>query len=201
MLTAVLLGLRLHYYRRPVRQHFGHTLHDLSRVIAHADDGIRAHHRTVLDHDLESFPARLLAQLREDGDIPANDGLQRRAKVPDDGPRAHGDAAHHPEILGDLECVQLECRGHVLVGDASVHSSSPESFSCSICCSVALCRNFFAADFFFVSGSRRVAGTVPTTARAAAFTAVTALKGFDFFFFCIYSRLRRKRLRLAFARA
>ncbi len=49
-----------------------------------------------------------------------------------------------------------------------------------------MCLTAFFPAFFLVSGARRVTGTGPTAAREAAFTAVTALNGFGFFFLATF---------------
>src|SRR5690242_6107544 len=56
--------LRVHHHRRPIRQHLGDALHHLSRVVARADDRVRAQLGRVLQHDLERLRPGLLAQLR-----------------------------------------------------------------------------------------------------------------------------------------
>ena len=43
---------RLDQHRRAVAEHLGHPAHDLGRVVAHADDRVRAHLGGVLDHDV-----------------------------------------------------------------------------------------------------------------------------------------------------
>jgi hypothetical protein len=51
----------LDMHRRPIREHFGDALHHLGRVVAGTDHGVRAHLGRVLQHEVESFGAGLLA--------------------------------------------------------------------------------------------------------------------------------------------
>ena len=74
------LGLLLHYDRRAITQHFAYALHDLSGIVAHADYGIGAHLRGVLQHKLEGLFARLQAQARSS----ANPQRRRKAEPEDE---------------------------------------------------------------------------------------------------------------------
>src|SRR5467141_4884528 len=81
-----------------IGKHFGDTLHHLGGVIAHSDDGIGAVFAGVLQHKFKSIFASLLAEVRENGDVSADDGLKRRAEISDQAPRAHDDSAHDAKI-------------------------------------------------------------------------------------------------------
>src|SRR5580704_12757474 len=63
-LNAECLRRALHLYSRPVSQHLGHSLHDLSRVVPHSDHRVGAMLTRVLQHQFERILARLLAKLR-----------------------------------------------------------------------------------------------------------------------------------------
>src|SRR5215468_6795731 len=62
-----------------VRQHFGDTLHDFGRIVAGSDDGVATQFGGVLQHEIEGLGACLLAQIREQCDVPADQGLQSGA--------------------------------------------------------------------------------------------------------------------------
>jgi hypothetical protein len=55
------MSLLFHDDGCPVAKNFGHTIHNLSGIIPHANDGIGAHLSGVIDHHLKSIGARLLA--------------------------------------------------------------------------------------------------------------------------------------------
>lgn len=74
--------------------------------------------------------------------------------------------------------------GYALTAKVSSYFYS-ESVSRSA--SVGLC---FAFDCFLRSGSRRVAGGMPTVSRAIALTAFTARNFFGFLFFATFEHLR-----------
>src|SRR5438093_781473 len=71
----------------------------------------------ILNHWLQVFPvlarAGLLAQLREQGDVPTDDRLQRRADRAEHRARSDRDPAHDAEHLLDPEALEGEPgRGH-----------------------------------------------------------------------------------------
>src|SRR5262249_29886228 len=100
LLTSVARPLeRLDDHRRSVSQHFGDAVHYLVGVVAGADDGVRPDLGSVLDHDFKSLAARLLAKLREESDVSADQGLQGSADRAEDRARTHRDAAHDAEIV------------------------------------------------------------------------------------------------------
>src|SRR5260370_39802590 len=85
-------------YTTLFRSHFGHTLHHFGGVIAHSDDGVGSVFAGVLQQQFESILAGLLAEVRENGDVSTDNGLKRRAEIPDHAPRAHDDSAHDAKI-------------------------------------------------------------------------------------------------------
>jgi hypothetical protein len=66
----------------PVGQDLGDAGHDLVRVVAHRDHGIRTTFVGVQHHSGERILTGALAQTGEQRDIAADQGLQRRAEVP-----------------------------------------------------------------------------------------------------------------------
>src|SRR6266581_5193208 len=106
---------RIHDDGRSVAQHLGDALHDLVGIVPDAHHGVRAQLLGVLQHLLEGVGPRLLAQLREQGDVPSHDRLQRRAQRADHRSGAVRDPPHDAERLLDLEAIEGERRrGHRL---------------------------------------------------------------------------------------
>ena len=100
-----------HDHGRAVGQHFGHAGRDLVGVVAHADDRIGADFAGVLDQQAKGIGSCLLAQLRVDGDIAAEQRLHRGADVAHDAPRADHDPADQAEVPHNVATGQLERRG------------------------------------------------------------------------------------------
>ena len=65
------------------------------------DDGIGADVLRMLHQQVIGLLARRLGQIGIDGDVAAEERLERAADVADDAARAHGDAAHHAEMPHD----------------------------------------------------------------------------------------------------
>src|SRR5207253_296796 len=63
---------------------------------------VRAHHQVV------RLLAGLLAELGEQRDVPADDGLQRTAEGADDAARSHGDAADQAQVARDPIALEVE---------------------------------------------------------------------------------------------
>ena len=59
-----------------VCEYFRDALHHFIRIVAHADDGVRSEFACVLHHDRVCFLAGFLAELREEGDVAAEDRLK-----------------------------------------------------------------------------------------------------------------------------
>ncbi len=60
-----------------IRQDFGYALHDFGGVVAEADDRVRSVLRGMHQQQFVSFAAGSFAQVGQNGDIAADDGLQR----------------------------------------------------------------------------------------------------------------------------
>ena len=65
----------------------------------------------VLGEQLEGLAAGVLAELRPERDVAADQALQARADGPDDASGAYGDAPDDPEAADDAVARKLECRG------------------------------------------------------------------------------------------
>lgn len=62
-----------------VGQHLGDALHDFRGIILHGDDGVSTMLTGMLQEQFVSIFPRFFAEVRENSDIPPNDGLQCRS--------------------------------------------------------------------------------------------------------------------------
>ena len=69
----------------------------------------------MLQNQIEGLPASLLAQVREQRDVAANQRLQSRANRAEDRARAHYDTAHYSERARHAKTIQFELRRHHVV--------------------------------------------------------------------------------------
>src|SRR5437016_3793517 len=97
---------------RAIGEHFSDALHHFGSVIAHSDHGIGSVFAGVLQQKFKSILARLLAKIRENGDVSPNNGLKRRAEIPYHAPRAHDNSANDSEIPNNPLAGQFERRSH-----------------------------------------------------------------------------------------
>src|SRR6266481_7999453 len=81
--------MRLDQHGRAVTQNFRHTLHDFGRVVAKPDDRVRAEIARVLQTEFERVLACFLAEIGQDRDVAANQGLQSSADRSDNRARTH----------------------------------------------------------------------------------------------------------------
>src|SRR5207253_10445301 len=88
-----------------------HTVHDLGGIVAHSDDGVRAHCGRVFQHQLKCFEARLFTQFSEETDVTADNGLQRTTNSSEDRTGADRDAPHDTERANHTTPIQLKSRG------------------------------------------------------------------------------------------
>jgi hypothetical protein len=68
--------------RRTVANDFGHALHQLSRVVTHADYALRPNLSGMLEDALERVGTRILEQIGEECDVAADQSLQAGAVLP-----------------------------------------------------------------------------------------------------------------------
>src|SRR6185295_3570730 len=104
------LGNRLNGDGRAVAEDLGHALQQLRGVVADADDRIGPHGLRMAEHHLERFLPRFLAELREEADVAAEDGLEGAADRSDDGAGPNGDAADHSQGPRDPIALDGESR-------------------------------------------------------------------------------------------
>ena len=105
-----------HKYRRAVCQDFSDALHDFGRVVTGTDDRVPAEFGGVLQHQIESFGARPLAKIGEQGDVAAEDGLQAGPDCADDRSGAHHNPSDDSQGARYFESIQFELRGDHVVG-------------------------------------------------------------------------------------
>src|SRR4051794_22748533 len=87
----------------------------------------------MLQHQVKSFSTGLLTKIRQQGNIPAKNGLQARSYGAHDRPRPHHNSAHYAECANYPKSVEFELRGHHGVrhhGSASWVSYGHETISC-----------------------------------------------------------------------
>src|SRR5262249_61275002 len=90
-------------YSRAIRQHFGYALHYFVRIVACANNGIRADFRRVLDQDVERFAASFFTELGEERNVAPNQCLQARANRTEYRAGADGNATHDAQVPHNAE--------------------------------------------------------------------------------------------------
>ena len=104
--------------RGAVTEDFSHATHDLGRVVANPDDRVGALPASVFDHEVERILAGPLAEVGEERDVPADEGLERPANGPEDVAGPHDDPAHDAFGLDNQIAVERESGGgHVVIHD------------------------------------------------------------------------------------
>src|SRR5271167_750816 len=90
---------------------------DSGCVVAHSDHRIASQITGVLRRAVEGVLTRLLAEVAQQGNVSAYNGLQRGADCAGDRARAHDEAAHQSEITYDVLAVEGKYGGYHMVGD------------------------------------------------------------------------------------
>src|SRR5437588_12275338 len=109
------------HHRCSVTKNFSYTLHDFGRVIAQPDDGISAELLRMLQTEIKRVLPRFLAEVGQNGDVAANEGLQARPDGTEYRAGAHDDASHDAERFYNPIAVQLKSRrGHGCVHAANL---------------------------------------------------------------------------------
>src|SRR4029077_5825764 len=131
---------------RAVGQHFGNTLHHFGGVVAHADYGVGAVFTGVLQHKFERILAGFLAEVGENGDVAADNGLQRGAQIPDDAARPDDNSPDNSIVSDDAIPRQLDRRGHhACVHSWHISSSLKQTFTAAILAAhTARCEHSFS---------------------------------------------------------
>ena len=71
-------------HRRTVGKNLGDSLHDFSRVVARAHNGVSTQFSGMAEHQIESFRAGPFTKLSQEGNIATHKSLQTRADGPED---------------------------------------------------------------------------------------------------------------------
>src|SRR5260370_7739941 len=100
------------------------ALHDFGGVVAHGDDGVGAVLRGMLQQQLVGIFAGLLAKIRQDGDVAADDGLKSRTQISDHAARPDYNSAHDAKVLDDAIARYFVGSGDHR-GVHAIHSRSP----------------------------------------------------------------------------
>src|ERR1700679_4088775 len=98
-------------YCGAVGQDFGDALHDFVGVVAEGDDGVGSELGGVKGHHGEGVLTGLLAELGEEGDVSADEGLEVGAKGDEDVAGTHDNAANNAEIADDAVAGDFERSG------------------------------------------------------------------------------------------
>jgi len=114
-------GLALDENRGAVAENFGDAGHHFGGVVANADHTVGAKSGGVFGHLVIGVEPGAFAEIGVDRDVAAENGLQLRAKLADNGTRAHNDSAHKSEGAGNFVSWQIEGRGD----EAVVHTLIP----------------------------------------------------------------------------
>src|SRR5689334_11048722 len=107
-LSRVLCESRRHAHRGPIAKHFRHAGHDLRGVVADSDDRVGAERLRMPDHAGIGVGARAFAQLSEERDIAAPNGLKDSAERPEDRAGSYHDSAHDAKGAHDVVAVDIE---------------------------------------------------------------------------------------------
>ncbi len=96
---------RLNQNRGAVSQDLGHSLHDLGRVVARANDRVPAKFSRMLQHEIEGLGGSFLTKICQERDIASDEGLQACADGAEDGTRSHNNSAYYAKGLYDAKTV------------------------------------------------------------------------------------------------
>ena len=99
------------YYGGAVGEDFGDAAHDFVGVVADGDDGVGSELGGVEGHHGEGVLAGLFAELGEEGDVSADQGLQACADGGEDVAGADDDAADDAVVADDAVAGDLEGGG------------------------------------------------------------------------------------------
>src|ERR1700679_4273950 len=99
-------------YCGAVGEDFGDAAHDFVGVVAEGDDGVGSKLGGVQGHHGVGVLAGLLAELGEDGDVTAGEGLQASADGGEDVAGTNDDAAHDANVANDAVAGKLKGGGY-----------------------------------------------------------------------------------------
>ena len=78
----------------------------------------------MLEHQVKGLGARFFAEIREQGDVAADERLQARADSAENRARAYGDPSHYTERPNNAIAIQFKLRGHHVVLNHSTRGSA-----------------------------------------------------------------------------
>jgi ribosomal protein L39E len=79
----------------------------------------------MLQERLKGILARLLAKVRENRDVPAYNGLKRRAEIADHAPRAHDNSGHNAKIPDNRVARYSQARRNIPASTRGIFLLSP----------------------------------------------------------------------------
>src|SRR5882757_9817954 len=94
-----------------VGEDFGDAVHEFVGVVAEGDDGVGSELGGVECHHGEGVLAGFFAELGEDGDVAADEGLEAGAYCAEEVSRAHDDAADDADVAYDAVAWDFEGSG------------------------------------------------------------------------------------------
>ena len=110
--------------RRAVAEDLGDAGHEFGGIVADADDAVGAEGGGMFGHLVVGVHAGAFAEVGEDGDVAAENGLDGGSEIADDGAGADDDAADEAKSGSDLVTGQVEAGGD----EAVVHEKFLSSY-------------------------------------------------------------------------
>src|SRR5262245_35457235 len=80
---------------RAIAQDFGDTVANFRRIVAHANDGVGTQFSAMRQHLLKGIIPRPLAKAGIERNVPAENALDGRADVPNNGSRANNNSTYN----------------------------------------------------------------------------------------------------------
>src|SRR5437870_2786407 len=101
-----------HIHCRPVTQHLGHTLRNLSCIISHPNQSIGACLLGMLKHQFVGIVACLLAKLRVNRNVASHKLLKCSSNVTDNAAGADDDTPYDTKVSDDTITTQFKGSCH-----------------------------------------------------------------------------------------
>jgi len=103
-----LAGNFFHDHGGTVAKDLGHTLRDLSGIVTQSDHGIGPQSNGVLAKRFIGILSSTFAKIGVDGDIPANEGLQRRPDISNNASRPDNNPTNQTKMLSNAISIERE---------------------------------------------------------------------------------------------
>jgi hypothetical protein len=108
-------------------------MHDFSGVVAETDYRIRAERARMFEHSVQGIAPRLLTEIGENGNVPADQSLEAGADGSKNRAGPDNDSSHHSEGFHGALAVERKSGGrHGWVHELSI-GSVPAEFQPPIC--------------------------------------------------------------------